>query len=295
MSVLYYREDEFTKNGIPADVATWEDLATIGASLHSRTGQSLGVVATGDNGSIANQYLQFLLQRGGGFFNDKGELLLDSPEAVQTIEFMAKGLQSGFLLGVPDPYGAPNTAALKEGKLIAIAMPNWYDVYGLQLAAGTATVTIKAASGNGYLSVDGLSLVRTSGGTPQAGRFEAETAPAVCQDMIDSDRGGFSGSGYCNGDAAVGAYAQFTVNATAAGTATVGIRWANGAATARPANVVVNGVTVTSAQFASTGAWNTWSTTTATVPVTAGSNTIRIDPTTANGLPNIDYLEVSGV
>ncbi|MDG6107656.1 extracellular solute-binding protein [Dactylosporangium aurantiacum] len=132
VSVLYYREDEFTKNGIPADVATWEDLATIGASLHARTGQSLGVVATGDNGSITNQYLQFLLQRGGGFFNDKGELLLDSPEAVQTIEFMAKGLQSGFLLGVPDPYGAPNTAALKEGKLIAIAMPNWYNVYGLQ-------------------------------------------------------------------------------------------------------------------------------------------------------------------
>ncbi|MGI5149422.1 ABC transporter substrate-binding protein [Plantactinospora sp. CA-294935] len=132
VSVLYYREDEFAKNGIPTDVATWEELATVGAGLHARTGQSLGVVATGDNTSITNQYLQFLLQRGGGFFNDKGELILDSPEAVQTIEFMAKGLQSGFLLGVPDPYGAPNTAALKENRLIAIAMPNWYNVYGLQ-------------------------------------------------------------------------------------------------------------------------------------------------------------------
>ncbi|UWZ59696.1 carbohydrate-binding protein [Dactylosporangium aurantiacum] len=137
-----------------------------------------------------------------------------------------------------------------------------------------------------------LGAFEQPGATPQAGRYEAESAPAVCQGTIDSDRGGFSGSGYCNGNAAVGAYARFTVNAAAAGTATVGIRWANGATAARPANVVVNGATVASAQFASTGAWTTWTTTTVTVPVNAGSNTVRLDPTTANGLPNIDYLDV---
>ncbi|MEV1170669.1 non-reducing end alpha-L-arabinofuranosidase family hydrolase [Nonomuraea sp. NPDC049784] len=34
--------------------------------------------------------------------------------------------------------------------------------------------------------------------------------------------------GFCNGNGAVGAYGQFTVNASAAGTATLGIRFANG-------------------------------------------------------------------
>lgn len=131
-TVLYYRDDEFKKNGIPTDVSTWEELATTGAKVHDRTGQSLGVAATGDPTSVTNQFLQFLLQRGGGYFDDKGEVILDSPEAVQTLEFMAKGLASGFLLGVPDLYGAPNTAALKKGQLIAITMPNWYNVYGLQ-------------------------------------------------------------------------------------------------------------------------------------------------------------------
>jgi hypothetical protein len=29
-----------------------------------------------------------------------------------------------------------------------------------------------------------------------------------------------------------------------------------------------------------------------TVPLNAGSNTIRWDPTTAAGLPNVDYLDV---
>ncbi|MFF3445460.1 hypothetical protein [Streptosporangium sp. NPDC002721] len=38
LSVMYYRQDEFKKNDIPEDVATWEELAQIGARLHERTG-----------------------------------------------------------------------------------------------------------------------------------------------------------------------------------------------------------------------------------------------------------------
>ncbi len=47
----------------------------------------------------------------------------------------------------------------------------------IPLSAGTATVTIRAAGGNGYLFTDQLSLVRTSGGGTSPGeRYEAETA-----------------------------------------------------------------------------------------------------------------------
>jgi hypothetical protein len=125
-------------------------------------------------------------------------------------------------------------------------------------------------------------------------RYEAETAPAVCQGTIDSNQAGFSGSGFCNGNAAVGAYAHFTVNARTAGTATLGVRFANGhsSATARPANLVVNGSTAATVSFEPTGAWTAWTTKTLTVPLNAGSNTIRLDPTTAAGLPNIDYLNL---
>lgn len=132
LSVLYYREDEWKKNKIPADIATWEELVEVGAKLHEKTSQSLGMVSTGDNTSITNQFLQLLLQRGGGYYDEGGNLVLDSPEAVEVLEFMAKGVQSGFLIALPDPYGAPNTAALKNGKLISTVMPNWYNVYGLQ-------------------------------------------------------------------------------------------------------------------------------------------------------------------
>ncbi|MFJ8666392.1 family 43 glycosylhydrolase [Streptomyces sp. NPDC093600] len=165
----------------------------------------------------------------------------------------------------------------------------------IPLAAGTATVTIRAASNNGRLFVDGLGLVKTSAGTPPPSgqRYEAETTPAVCQGTIDSNQAGYSGSGFCNGDNAPGAFAQFTVASAAAGTATLAVRFANGAGNgARPANLIVNGSTVGTVSFESTGAWTTWSTKTATVPLNAGSNTVRWEPTTAAGLPNVDHLDV---
>jgi hypothetical protein len=137
-------------------------------------------------------------------------------------------------------------------------------------------------------------LVALSGNTAQAAttRYEAESSPAVCTGSIDSDWSGYSGTGFCNANNTVGAYAQFTVNASAAGTATLGIRFANGSSTARPANLTVNGGAATTLSFEGTGAWATWVTKTVTVPVASGSNTIRLSPTTSGGLPNIDYVDV---
>ncbi|MDI1460844.1 GDSL-type esterase/lipase family protein [Catellatospora sp. KI3] len=123
-------------------------------------------------------------------------------------------------------------------------------------------------------------------------RYEAEASPAVCTGTIDSNHAGYSGTGFCNADNAVGAGAQFTVNASAAGTATLGVRFANGTTTSRPADVLVNGVRVAGVSFDGTGAWTTWVTKTVTVPVASGGSTIRLSPTAAGGLPNIDYLDV---
>jgi hypothetical protein len=123
-------------------------------------------------------------------------------------------------------------------------------------------------------------------------RYEAETAPSVCSGTIDSNHAGFSGAGFCNGTNSTSGYTQVTVNA-AAGTATVAVRFANGTTSARPADLVVNGATVASVSFEATGAWSTWATKTFTVNLTAGSNTIRLNPTSSGGLANIDYLDVT--
>jgi hypothetical protein len=123
-------------------------------------------------------------------------------------------------------------------------------------------------------------------------RYEAETAPATCDGPIESNHAGFSGSGFCNTDNAVGAAVQFVVNAASAGTATLDVRYSNGTTQNRAAAISVNGSTVQAASaFEGTGAWASWTTRRLTVPVNAGSNTIRLAATTADGLGNIDFLD----
>ena len=151
------------------------------------------------------------------------------------------------------------------------------------------TVVISTAAAAAMVAA-GVAVAVSASAAPV--RHEAETAPATCDGTIDSNHAGFSGSGFCNGNNAVGAAVQFTVNAAAAGTATIAIRYANGGTTNRPADIVVNGSTVQPASaFDPTGAWTTWATKTLSASLNGGNNTIRVSPTTANGLANIDYLE----
>lgn len=45
--------------------------------------------------------------------------------------------------------------------------------------------------------------------------------------------------------------------------------------------------------FQSTGSWTTWAPKNLNVALHPGSNTIRVDPATATGLPNVDHLDVN--
>ena len=141
-------------------------------------------------------------------------------------------------------------------------------------------------------AVAGVGVVMPSAASAAATRYEAEAAPATCDGSIGTNHTGYSGSGFCDGRAAVGAAAQFTVNASATGTATLSVRFANGGTSARPADVVVNGATVQAASFEPTGTWSAWATRSLAVPVNSGSNTVRLNPTGASGLPNVDYVEL---
>ncbi|WP_159770360.1 carbohydrate-binding protein [Streptomyces sp. HM190] len=145
----------------------------------------------------------------------------------------------------------------------------------------------------GLLSGTIVALAGATTARAATAQYEAESSPAVCVGTIDSDWSGYSGSGFCNGTNSTSGYVQFTVASGAAGTATLGVRFANGTTTARAANVVVNGSTVATVSFEGTGTWSGWTTKTLSVPVVAGSNTVRLTPTSANGLPNVDRLDAT--
>jgi hypothetical protein len=133
----------------------------------------------------------------------------------------------------------------------------------------------------------GYQLVTTSGTD-----YQAEDA-RLSQAAVESDHTGFTGTGFVNFDNVAGGYAEWTINAPAATTATLAIRYANGTTTNRPMDIAVNGTIAAAGHaFNGTGDWNTWSTASISVPLKAGANTVRATGTTANGGPNIDKITI---
>jgi glucose/arabinose dehydrogenase len=136
-----------------------------------------------------------------------------------------------------------------------------------------------------------LTLVATAPPAAAATRYEAEDA-TISQGVVESNHLGFSGTGFVNGDNVAGSFVQWTVTAPMAGTGSIVIRYANGTTTNRPADVAVDGTVVSANRaFNPTADWDTWASSTLTTPVTAGTHTIRVTATTANGNPNLDWLE----
>jgi hypothetical protein len=164
------------------------------------------------------------------------------------------------------------------------------------------TVTAPATPGSYTITITGTApavthtatftlTVTPPGGT---GRYEAENA-LISQGAVATNHLNFSGTGFVDYTNVSGSYVEFTVSATAAGNATVVIGYANGTTTNRPMDVSVNGVTAASGSaFNGTANWDTWAAKTYTLALAAGTNKIRFTATTANGGPNVDYIDVSG-
>ncbi len=130
----------------------------------------------------------------------------------------------------------------------------------------------------------------SSGGGGGSSRVESESG--TCDGTIDNNHTGFSGTGFCNTNNAVGATSSVTVTATDAGDATLTFRYANGTTSSRPMTVTVNGTVVGTLDFPVTASWTTWTDASLTAPLVSGSNTVVLTATTAGGGPNLDYVAV---
>ncbi|GAA2324212.1 hypothetical protein GCM10010149_92010 [Nonomuraea roseoviolacea subsp. roseoviolacea] len=199
---------------------------------------------------------------------------------------------SGYQVHVSDD-GSSWGSAIKTG-----TVPNARGVQIIDLPATTARYVRLTKTGHHGVArwrVDEawIGARYAGGGSPPPGRHEAEDA-TISQGVFENTHAGYSGTGYVNGDNVTGSYVEWQVQASTAGPATVSLRYANGTTADRPSAITVNGVTAyPSRGHPGTGAWSTWATDTFTVQLAAGANTIRATATTANGNPNLDYLEIT--
>ena len=121
-----------------------------------------------------------------------------------------------------------------------------------------------------------------------------ENATGFCSvdGAVESDHSGYTGSGYANTTNETGTGVDYKVNVATAGTYTFTVRYA--ATSDRPADIIQNGSTVGNIALPSSGAWTSYTTATTTAYLSAGESDLRLQATSSSGLPNIDYLYISG-
>jgi hypothetical protein len=204
------------------------------------------------------------------------------------------------------------------------AWNNWVEqTVELDLVEGANAIGLAIPAGNiGGPNIDQISFAYLDGSTPVQpfsvtiegetfspddaasavarvpGTTEA-TIPAGGDTNGDGLWDGFTGDGYLDMGSQVEDGASFTLDVPADGLYTIAFRYSNGGGGAngdRPMQLTINGeVSDVDMPFPGTGAngWNNWQQTAELqVELTAGSNTIRIANTVANG-PNIDSVTIS--
>lgn len=110
--------------------------------------------------------------------------------------------------------------------------------------------------------------------------------------FVENSHSGFTGAGFANSADAAGAGIHWKMRFPTVATRSFTFRYAS--SDARAAQLVVNGARAADVAFAATGSWSAWNTLTVAVPVGAGIADVRLSAVSPTGLPNIDYLEVTG-
>ena len=110
---------------------------------------------------------------------------------------------------------------------------------------------------------------------------------------INTNYSGYSGDGFANTADTNGASIYWDLQLDASVVKSFTFRYAG--TNDRTANLIINGVNVAAKiQFPSTGALTNWGNATVYAYANAGATEVRLQSTSATGLPNIDFLEVTG-
>ncbi len=123
--------------------------------------------------------------------------------------------------------------------------------------------------------------------------LEAEAAQ-LSGAVVKSDHVGASESAYADFINPSDDYIEWTVNVDTVGIGNAFFRYALGHQSNRVMELSVNGASIGWVEFTSTGTWSQWAYASLPIPMSAGSNTVRLTAIGDSG-PNIDYLAINSV
>ena len=111
---------------------------------------------------------------------------------------------------------------------------------------------------------------------------------------IDTIYPGYTGDGYVDTDDSIGAGIDWEMDFDSSITRSFTFIYA--CPDDRTADLIVDGhIIVSDIQFPSTGSWSDWDFVTVYARADAGVSEVRLQSTSASGLPNVDSIEVTGI
>ncbi|MGW2085897.1 sugar ABC transporter substrate-binding protein [Streptomyces sp. NPDC001880] len=94
--VLYYRTDLAEKAGITEAPTNWKEMKDLATAYQEKAGTKWGLSIQPSGLDTVQNFYSFLYSAGGEIINDKGEVVIDSPEAVKALKeygsYFDKGL-----------------------------------------------------------------------------------------------------------------------------------------------------------------------------------------------------------
>jgi beta-xylosidase len=143
-----------------------------------------------------------------------------------------------------------------------------------------------------------ISSSSSSSGSVQPSLTLQESQAGFCRvdGTIDTNNSGFTGAGFANTNNTLGSSVLWAVDSATSGRFALNFRFANGATISRSASLLINGgsngnYTI---NLPATGSWTNWQNLSVEVDLVQGNNILQLSALTADGLPNIDSLNVVG-
>ena len=120
--MLAYRRDLFEEMGVDlTKVNTWEEFITLGRQL-TVLDKRYAIELSDSN---ASQLEMFLFQRGGGYFNQNGDLIFDNEIGLETLKWYIPLVAGPKRIGTDLAAGRVFTQALEQGYFLTFLCPDW--------------------------------------------------------------------------------------------------------------------------------------------------------------------------
>jgi len=130
--LMYYNREVMEAAGVnPDDIVTWDDYVEAGLQVTRDTDGdgTVDVHMTTVEAQDVFTARSLMLTNGGGAYNADGELILDSPENIEALQFMQDLVRvHGIATAAPggNHHSPDYFAALAAGQYASVWMPQWY-------------------------------------------------------------------------------------------------------------------------------------------------------------------------